>query len=150
MWLDYQYRLCGEAQPRHPPAGGGDWTPGHHALPGRSRLARSVDPVPSLLQLCVASCESALATAPADSDQRDGLGQAMAALYTRDGSRVDGPRVVAERSPPVSGTAVATATDSLKQDAGCDSWCGGAPRAQRQAKGHGRGLGNRFRVMMTG
>jgi hypothetical protein len=46
--------------------------------------------------------------------ERDRLGQAMAAMYTRDGSRIDGPRVVAERSISVSGAAVATATDSLK------------------------------------
>lgn len=56
------------------------------------------------------------ATAPAGADQRDGLGQAMAAVHTRDGSRVDGPRVVAARSTPVSGAAVAT--DRLKTGMG--------------------------------
>ena len=58
--------------------------------------------------------EFAPATAPAGSNQRDGLGQAVAAVHARDGGRVDGPRVVAARSAPVSGAAVATATDSLK------------------------------------
>ena len=40
------------------------------------------------------------------------------AVHARDGGRVDGPRVVAERSTPVSGAAVATATNSLKTGAG--------------------------------
>src|SRR5499433_424975 len=130
MWLDHQYGVCRKAQPRYSPVRGGDRAPGQHPVPGRSGLAGSVGPVPDLSQLCVASCESAPATAPADADQRDGLGQAMAAMDTRDGSRVEGPRVVAERSTPVSGAAVAPATDSLKQDAGCDSWWGGAQCAQ--------------------
>src|SRR5262249_2936213 len=129
---------------------GGNRTPGQHPVSGRSGLAGSVGPVPGLSQLCVASCESAPATTPADADQRDGLGQAMAAMDTRDGRRVDGPRVVAERSPAVSGAAVAPATDRLKQDAGCGAWCGGAQCAQMQVKRQGRGLENRFRVLITG
>src|SRR5262247_448168 len=66
------------------------------------------------LQLLPAPCECAPATAPAGSNQGYGLGQAMAVVHTRDGGQVDGPRVVTERSPPISGAAVATATDSLK------------------------------------
>ena len=42
----------------------------------------------------------------------------MAAVHARDGGRVDGPRVVAKSSTPVSGAAVATATDNLKTGMG--------------------------------
>ena len=38
----------------------------------------------------------------------------MAAVHARDGGRVDGPRLVAASGTPVSGAAVATATDRLK------------------------------------
>ena len=52
LWLDDQYGLCRAAQPRHPPARGGDRTPGQYAVPGRSGLAGSVGAVPGLSQLC--------------------------------------------------------------------------------------------------
>ena len=39
MWLDHQYGVCRAAQPRHPPARGGDRAPGQHPVPGRSGLA---------------------------------------------------------------------------------------------------------------
>ncbi len=42
----------------------------------------------------------------------------MTGVHARDDGRVDCPRVDAERSTPVSGAAVATATDRLKTGAG--------------------------------
>src|SRR5262249_15035152 len=91
-----------------------------HPVQGRRGPGRATRLVPRLLQLLPAPWEVAPAPAPADSDQWDGLGQAMAALYTRDGRRVDGPRVVAERSPPVPGAAVATASRRGGSQQGCE------------------------------
>jgi hypothetical protein len=117
---------------------------------GRSGLARAVDTVSRLSQLRLAPREPSPTIVSSRSHERSWLSQAVAAVYPGDGGWPDRPCVDAERSPPVSGAAVATATDSLKQEAGCGAWCGGAQCAQIQAKGHGRGLENRFRVMMTG
>ena len=54
---------------------------------GEEGLAQQL--VPRLLQFLPAPWECAPATVPAGADQRDGLGQAMAAVHARDGGRVD-------------------------------------------------------------
>ena len=57
---------------------------------------------------------------PADpgSHQRPGLRQGVAAVYPGDGRWRDGSRLVVERSAALSGAAVASGADGLKQDAG--------------------------------
>ncbi len=109
--------VCRKAQPRHPPAGGGNWTPGQYALPERSGLAGSVGAVPGVSQFRCAPRQSAPAVAGARSQQRSWLGQAMAAVYPGDGSRIDRPRLVAQRGTALSGATVAPAAGSLSTGA---------------------------------
>src|SRR4029434_10625391 len=96
----------------------GGWSPGQYALPGRNGLAGSVGLVPCVSQLCLTPCEPAPSPGGAHPHEWNGIGQGMAAVYASDGSRIDGPCVVAQRGAVLPGTAVAAAADSLKQDRG--------------------------------
>src|SRR5438093_1358305 len=64
-----------------------------HAVQRRGRSTTTAGIVPRLLQFLSASRQFTPALAPAGPDQRDGLGQAMAAADPGDGGRVDRPRL---------------------------------------------------------
>src|SRR5262249_25883253 len=102
-WLEAQYVLCGAPQPRHPPARGGGRAAGHHAVSGQRRHATAAGVVPCLPQLRAATHELAPTVAGSCSDQWHGLGQGVAAVYTRDGRGIDRARVELERGADVSG-----------------------------------------------
>src|SRR5262245_8546510 len=121
MGLDHQHRVCREAQPRHPPAGGGNWTPGQYAMPGRSGLEGAVGLVPSVSQLCLTLCEPVPSAGGGNPYEWNGIGQGVATVYASDGSRIDGPCVVAHRGAVLPGTAVASAADSMNNGVGCCS-----------------------------
>ena len=116
--LDHPDRVCRAPQSRHPPAGGGHRTPGQYAVPGRNGLAGSAGPVSGLSQLRVASRQSAPAGAAPRSYQRLWLGEKVAAVHTSDGGRVDGSHVVAQRSAPLPGAAVAASSSAITRSPG--------------------------------
>ena len=61
--------------------------------------------------------QSAPAVAGPRSHQRPWLRQGVAAVYAGDGSRIDGSRLVIERSVALPGAAVAPGADSLRDGA---------------------------------
>jgi hypothetical protein len=81
-------------------------------------LAAAVGGVSRLLQLCATTRERAPAVGRPHPDQRHGLSQGVAAIYTCDGRRIDQSCVVAARGVALSGAAVAAAAVSLTHDAG--------------------------------
>src|SRR5215468_7696944 len=113
LWLEHEYRLCRATQPRYPPAGRGDRTPGQHAVSGRSELAGSACLIPGLSQLRLAPREPSPTVAGARSHERSWLGQGVAAVYTGHGGGIDGPCVVAQRGIVLPSAAVAPAADGL-------------------------------------
>src|SRR5215475_7747600 len=113
MWLNDQYRVCRKAEPRYPTTRGSDRTPGEHALPERSKLARSVDAVSRLSQLRLAPREPSPTIVGSRSHERSWHSQAVAAVYPGDGGWPDRPCVDAARGAPVPRAAVAPAPDSL-------------------------------------
>ena len=108
--------FVGTAQPRHPSARRGRGASGEYALSGRGRLAGSVGGVSRLLQLCATTRQLAPAVGRTHPDQRHGLSQGVAAIYTCDGRRIDRSCVVAARGVALSGAAVAAV--GLTHDAG--------------------------------
>src|SRR5437870_3277060 len=84
--------------------------------------------LPRLLQLCPATYELAPAGAGFRDDQRQWLGEGVAAVYAGDGRWIDRPRVDAARSADVSGATVAATSCSVKSGWGDDreagqDWC---------------------------
>src|SRR5215831_19494268 len=78
---------------------------------------RSAGVVPGLSQLWTAPCEPAPAIAGSRGGQWHGLGEGVAAVYTGDGGRIDGPYVDAARRAAVSGATVAPAAGGLRNGA---------------------------------
>jgi hypothetical protein len=95
-----------------------DGPSGQHLVPGRKQFAGSTGAVPSLPQFRLAPCELAPGVADSRSHQRQWLHQAVAAVYTGDGSRIDGSRMVAERSAALSRATVASAVAGLEDSTG--------------------------------
>src|SRR5690349_15665474 len=106
-----------ECEPRYSPVRGVGRAPSQHPVSGRRGFARSTGVVPDVPQLCTAPCEPAPAIAASRGDQWHGLSEGVAAVYTGDGGRIDGPCVDAARSAAVSGATVATAAGGLRDGA---------------------------------
>src|SRR4029453_10263167 len=104
-------------RPRSAPVAGGDWAPGQHRLPERRGLAGSAGVVPDVPQLCPAPCKPAPALSAPYSHERRWGSQAVAAVYTGDGGRIDRSRVVAQRGAALSGATMAPAAGSLRTGA---------------------------------
>lgn len=129
LWLDHQHRVCRAPQPRCPPAGGGDRTPGQYPVPRRSRRAGSVGPVAGLAQFCLASRQFASAVAGSRSHQRPWFGEGVAALHTGDGGGRDRSRVVAHSGAVLPGAAVAATCEGVRTP-----WRGEAARGGGQSR----------------
>jgi hypothetical protein len=65
--------------------------------------------------LCPIGVVTWLGSADTSTHQRLWLSEVGAAVHTGDGGRLDGPRVVAQRSAVLPGAAVAPAADGLKK-----------------------------------
>src|SRR5205823_2240767 len=87
--LAHQHGIRGADQPRYPSACRRGRATGQHALQGRGWVAPTAGLVSHVLQFLLAPCLLASAAAAAGSDQWHGLRQAVAALYTSDGGRID-------------------------------------------------------------
>jgi len=111
-----------------------DWTAYQPAVQGWGGLAATVGTVPCLLQFRIASRQFAAAPGCACGNHGAWLGQAVAAVYARDGGRLDGPCLVAARGLALSGAAVATTAAGLRHGAG--EWAWRAAAAVWSEEGH--------------